>query len=101
MEKRLLLHQTLKDILGSGNVYFQPPSNITMKYPAIVYERSRIESRHADNKPFIQKTRYTVTVIDQDPDSQTVGKIAALPLCAHDRHFVVSQLNHDAFTLYF
>ena len=36
-ERRLELHEILCTILGSRNVYFQPPESIKMNYPAIVY----------------------------------------------------------------
>jgi hypothetical protein len=42
-----------------------------------------------------------VTVIDEDPDSPTVGKAAALAACRFDRHFEADNLNHDVFSIYF
>lgn len=72
-----------------------------MKYPCIVYERSRIEPDFADNLPYIFRDRYQVTVIDKDPDSDLPRKIAALPMCVHDRHYTASNLHHDVFNLYF
>ena len=32
MDRRLKLHEELCDILGSRNVYFQPPETVKMKY---------------------------------------------------------------------
>lgn len=101
LEKRLQLQALLEELLGSDNVYFQAPSDVQMSYPAIVYERSKIDSEYANNRPFSQTTRYTLVVMDWDPDSDIVRRIAALPMCAHDRHYTVEQLNHDAFTLYY
>ena len=40
MKTRYELHEFLCEILGSRNVYFQPPESVKMKYPAIVYERT-------------------------------------------------------------
>ncbi len=88
-------------ILGSRNVYFQPPADCKMKYPCIVYERSRIEADFADNLPYTFRDRYQVTVIDKDPDSNLPRKVAALPMCSHDRHYTASNLHHDVFNLYF
>lgn len=101
MENRLELHKILTRILGTGNVYFQPPESIKMEYPAIVYSRSGINNRHANDKPYIQDTSYEITVIDYDPDSDVVDRISKLPYCRFNRHYVVSNLNHDTFTLYF
>lgn len=101
MSSRLDLQAVFEKILGSRNVYFQPPSTIRMSYPAIVYERSRIDVDHADNQAYFQYSKYTVTVIDPDPDSEIPGRIAKLPMCSFDRHFTSDNLNHDVFNLYF
>jgi hypothetical protein len=83
------------------NVYFQPPSGKDMSYPCIVYERSTIQTEHANNYPYLNSKRYEVTVIDRNPDSEIPDKVAMLPLCSHDRFFAVDNLNHDVFTLFF
>lgn len=101
MASRLDLQTLFEELLGSRNVYYQPPTNVCMKYPAIVYSRYDIETFHADNKPYAQYIAYQVTVIDKNPDSEIVPKIAALPMCSFDRHYVPDNLNHDVFTLYF
>lgn len=99
-DARYELQSLLESILGSKSVYYQPPESIKMTYPAIVYERSRIENRHSNNKVYIQNHTYSVTVIDRMPDSDVVEQLSRLPLCRHDRHFVSDNLNHDVFTLY-
>lgn len=101
MGKRIELQRILENLLGSENVYFQPPSSKKMSYPAIVYERSRIESDRADNLAYRLYKRYQVTVIDPDPDSEIPDRIAKLPLCSFDRHYTADNLNHDTFNLYF
>lgn len=101
MSRRIALHKILVDILGSTNVYFQPPSTIQMKHPCIVYERSNEESIHADNLKYNALKRYTVTVVDKDPDSLIPDKIGELPLTSFDRHFVADNLNHDVYSIYF
>jgi len=94
------LHSELVAMLGSTNVYFQPPSNVQMKFPAIVYERDDRWVVHAGNGPYVGKQRYFVTVIDRNPDSVVLEKFNQRPLCRFSRHFVVEGLNHDAYTLY-
>lgn len=101
MAPRLELQALLVSILGSENVYFQPPPNFQMNYPAIVYKRDDIKTEHADNKPYNLKKRYQITVIDEDPDSDIPEKVAALPLCAYDRPFTSDNLNHDVFNIFF
>lgn len=101
MDKRLQLHYSLSSTLGSNNVYFQPPASTRMSYPAIVYSRSRVGTRYADNSAYSQSLAYDVTVIYKDPDSDLPIKISQLPLCRHDRHYVADNLYHDTFTLYY
>lgn len=101
MASRLELHESLCEILGSRNVYYNPPASVKMKYPAIVYSRSDIDNDHANNAVYIQKTCYDVTVVDPDPDSEFVTIVAKLPLCRFSRHYVADNLHHDVFTLYF
>lgn len=101
MAPRLELHELLKDILGSDNVYFQPPPTVQMKYPCIVYKRDWALTEHAGNLPYLHEKRYLVTVIDRNPDSEIPQKIAMLPKCIFDKHFTASNLNHDAYKLFY
>jgi len=101
MSRRIDLQNLLIGLLGTSNVYFQPPATITMSYPCIVYERTRINTDFADNNPYGIYTQYKVTVIDKNPDSPIPMKIAALSRCIYDRHYAVDNLNHDVFNLYY
>ena len=101
MKRRVELHNVLVKILGSNNVYFQPPANVRMKYPAIVYTRNDMDNQHADNIPYIQKMGYQIVYISKDPDDPVVQKIADLPYCRYDRHYNSDNLNHDVFSIYF
>ena len=101
MDSRLLLQSELEAILGSRNVYFQPPSSIKMAYPAIVYSRDKINTKYANDKAYDFKISYEVIVIDRDPDSIIIGEVAKLPFCSFNRNYTIDNLNHDAFTLYF
>ena len=101
MGQRNDLHKILVDILGSNNVYFQPPESIKMRYPCIIYERDGDAARSADNFPYFRTKRYTITVVDKDPDSKIPDKIADIPTAAFNRHFVADNLNHDSYSVYF
>lgn len=100
-DRRLKLHEILCTALGSLNVYFQPPESKKMVYPCIVYERQYIGKDYADNLGYIKRTRYQVTVIDKNPDSEIIERVSALPYCRHERHFYSDNLNHDIFNLYY
>lgn len=101
MASREKLQALLEDILGSRQVYFQPPESVRMSYPAIVYNRRPINNTFANDAVYKQANSYDITVIDKDPESGIVIKLSQLPLCRHDRHFKADNLNHDVFTLYF
>ncbi len=96
---RLKLHADLLQILGSNNVYFQPPESTKITYPAIIYSRSDIEKTHAADNVYGQNIKYKVTVVDHDPDSEIVERLLAFKFAVFDRHFVVNGLNHDQFTV--
>lgn len=99
MGRRLQLHQILTEI--APNVYFQPPEDLKMSYPCIVYQRDYADTKFADNEVYSHTPRYQLTVIDQDPDGEIREKVAALPRCLYTRFFAANQLNHDVFSLYF
>ena len=101
MGSRLELHTLLENILGSHNVYFQPPASVDMHYPAIVYSRRNMVNNHANDGIYMQNKSYEVTVIDEDPDSEIVNRLSRVPYCQFDRHFISDNLNHDVFTLYY
>lgn len=101
MKNRLLLHELLCEALGSRQVYFQPPESVRMKYPAIVYSRSNINNRHANDSVYMQSPAYNIIVIDKDPDSEIVDRVSQLPKCKFDRHYLADNLNHDSFTIYY
>jgi hypothetical protein len=101
MDSRPSLQTMLEELIESRNVYNNPPASVKMKYPAIVYCRNGIENLHADDSVYKQNNSYTLTVIDEDSDSEIVKKISKLPLCKWIRHFKSDNLNHDVFTLYY
>lgn len=107
MNRRLKLHNILCEVLEcpkSGpacRVYFQPPSTVKMQYPAIVYELNDIENTYADDGVYLSSKNYCVTVIDIDPDSSLIGKVASLSTSRFNRHYTKDNLNHDVFTIFY
>ena len=91
MASRLNLQKELEELLGSRNVYFQPPSSVQMKYPAIRYSLSTLQNSKA----------YELILIDPDPDSIFIDKLLRLPYCRFDRCYPSDNLNHYVFTLYY
>lgn len=106
MNRRFLLQQLLEEAVESPSgeksfVYFQPPIDARMPPRCIVYSRASASTDHADDELYRFRQRYTVIVIDPDPDSTLRDKILSLPLCRYSRHYVVNNLNHDVYDLYY
>lgn len=97
-EHRLELSRKFKMIVP--NVYYQPPATLKMTYPCIRYELSRFYSVHADNLRYMKKPRYTVTVIDRDPDSRIPFDLMEFSLCSFDRYYCADNLHHWVFGIY-
>ncbi len=101
-ERRYELHDKLKDVLGSENVYFQPPDKSKIKYPCIIYHQDVGRSYAADNCSYLYTDSYFVTVIDKDPDSQIPDELMrAFPMCRRNSPYRTDNLNHYPFLLYY
>lgn len=102
MSSRLKLHEELCEILGSRNVYFQPPESVKMKYPCIRYSLSDIRQLKADDKQYRSTNGYDIVVIEIDPDSTIHSQIMAkYPMCTFISGYVADNLNHKKLKLYY
>lgn len=102
MASRPELQTELEEVLGSRNVYFQPPESKRIEYDAIVYNRSTIGNRHANNKNYFMKDCYEVTLIYRNPDSDLAKRILNhFEYSSFNRHFTADNLNHDVITIYY
>lgn len=101
MASRLELQSLLEELLGSKNVYYDPPTSLNMKYPAIRYSKSDIQIAYADNTVYSTKKRYEIVVIDKTADNPVIDKLLHLPYCSFDRHYKSENLNHDVLALYY
>lgn len=101
MATRQELQAKLEELLGSRNVYYDPPETLKISYPAIIYYKSKIETRKANNSTYSKNTRYDITVIDRRPDNPVIDKLMELPYCSYDRPYKSDNLNHDVLSLYY
>lgn len=102
MGSRIDLQSKLEDILGSRNVYFQPPENLKIKYPAIIYSLNNINLRFADNMPYMKGKNYTIILIHNDPDNEVIDNmLAAFSYISFERNYISENLYHYVFELYF
>lgn len=98
---RLTLQTKLEDLLGSKHVYYQPPENLKMEYPAIRYSKSDEEDIYANNIKYLSMSVYDLVVIDKKPDNPVIKKLLELPYSEFDRHYVADGLNHDIIRIFY
>lgn len=98
---RLDLHEELCKILGSRFVYFQAPESVKMSYPCIRYSKDKADLTYADDSRYLKQNRYTITIIDKNPDSEIPDRLEELQYCSHDRNYVADNLNHFVYELYY
>jgi hypothetical protein len=101
MGQRLELQTLLEEMIAPHMVYFQPPQDIAMTYPCIVYQWDDLNTDHADNVKYRSLKRYQLTVIDRKPDSEIADAVKELPYTRFDRFFVTDGLNHTVFQMFF
>lgn len=102
MASRLELHEELCGLLGSRNVYFQPPSNLVMKYPCIRYSSDGVDATHANNMMYNYTKRYNGVIIDPNPDSMIAESLLKhFQMCSLGSNYPADGLNHFPFTLYY
>lgn len=101
MTRRQKLHTELLT-LGARKTLFQPPPDVLLEYPAIVYTRKSTYTQAADNKNYKATTLYQIELIDPDPDSPLVAALLnKFKMITHVNNFKASNLNHDVFNLYY
>lgn len=114
MDKRLELHEILVSLFNEwyretygnnkehlGRVYFQPPENVKLTYPCIIYDLERLDVRYANNQLYKKKRRYNLSFIDKNPDTTFPDKLVELSYCSLDRSYTADNLNHYSFTIYY
>lgn len=94
------LNEVFVELLGTRNVYFQPPPSLKMKYPCIVYESQPMTIKQANNRTFTIHDRYRVIVIDQNPSSAIPKKIAEMQGVRAAHPYVSDNLIHWPFDLW-
>lgn len=102
MNSRLELQEKLESVEKVEVVWFQPPEKVKLRFPCIVYKWDGGHTRFADNEVYHNRRRYTLTVIDSDPDS-TIPEdlLRQFNMIRLDRTFTVDNLHHWVFTLYY
>ena len=101
MSNRLDLQAKFEEILGSRNVYFQPPASVLMHYPAIRYELKDFRTKSANNSTtYTMSTGYECVLIVKEPDTEYLEQIFKIPYCKFGRYYRADNLHHYTFTIY-
>lgn len=95
------LDALLCEVLGSDNVYFQPPENLKIEYPCIIYSLNGFFERHANNRTYHRRKEYSLLYITHDPDDAKIEEIADLELCSLGKPYTAENLHHYPYTIYF
>lgn len=101
MAKRENLQRKFEELLGSRNVYYNPPVNTQMKYDAIRYSKKKPDVKYANNKKYKTMNCYEVIVIARIPDHPVIDLLLELPYSEYDRHYAANNLHHDVLTIYY
>lgn len=102
MARRADLHKILVSALGNNNVYFQPPANVKLSYPAIVYHLGGIQTLKADNTNYQKNRKYTITLIHKDPDNDVVEKLLDLKYSSMvSKPYISDGLYHYVFEVFY
>lgn len=91
----------LREKTGIGHTYFNPGPTTKFVYPCVVYSRDEVSPKYADDSVYGIDYRYQLILIDRDPDSPFVEKLALLPMCRFVRHYLSDNLSHDVFRIYY
>lgn len=100
MADRLDLQGIFEELLGSTNVYYDPPASIQMKYDAIRYKKLPPNTKYASDRRYKVMKGYEVTVISKLPDNPIIEDLLDLEYCSYDRHYVADNLHHDVLTIF-
>lgn len=99
MANRLTLSRALHDILGTDNVYYNPPESQKMNFPCIVYSRTYINDIKADNIKYLDYTTYKIIVVSTKPDHPAIKEILKLPMTKFSTQYIKNGYYHDVIIL--
>ena len=98
-EKRIQLGILLKTLLGSENIYFQPPTNTQLRYPCFLYTLNDLPNKKANNNKYIRNLSFIVTYISKTPDLERIQQIHQSEGFEYQRSYTTEGLNHTVFKI--
>ena len=84
------------------NVYYQPPSNIQLTYPCIIYRKTGVVDLKAGNTLFHRYTVYTLTLIDRNPDTTLIEEVEKhFPHTQQTQPYSIDNLHHQTLIIHY
>lgn len=90
--------ESLKEVCD--HVYYNPPASIQLVYPCIIVQLDDVLHGHANGKVYKRDNRYSLTIIDTNPDSELRAAVDDLPMTSMNRSYVADGLWHFAYTMF-
>lgn len=90
----------LQKAVDHNRVYFQPPENLKIGYPAVIFHLSKVKIDHADDTPYKGAREYSVTLITKEPEPEVLDEILKIPYTTLDTTYIADGMNHFVFTTY-
>lgn len=98
--RRLKLATKLEEFCS--NCYYQPPSNVTMKYPCIIYSKEAPLQSKANNFNYVSVDKYSLTIVELKVDTGVAEKIRdAFKTAKITQKYIVDRLYHTKIELYY
>lgn len=102
MASRLDLQTKLEELIANRNVYFQPPSTVSISYPCIIYNIGNGDVKRANNNLYSYTNNYQLTMIYKKPMVDIIETmLRSFQMCKLDRTYVSDNLYHYVFSIYF
>ena len=102
MHNRSELNKKLERLIGSSNVYFQPPTSVQLSYPCVIYTLGTGDMKRADDSVYMYTYSYEVTFIYKRPNIDIVEQVLkTFSMSSIYRVYVSDNLNHYAFRIYY
>lgn len=87
----------------TGKVYFQPPSGTKLTYPCWVIERTTAYQPKANDRTYLFRPGYKCMYMNRtEPDPEVLNLISRrYANCTYQNHYVVDNIHHDVFLIYY
>lgn len=98
LELRGILVSVMEECDEEPHLYFQPPENVKLEYPCMVYHLKTMDTRKANDKPYYKTIAFDITYITRSPASDVPTRMLSEQYMNFDRYYTAQNLHHYAYT---